>query len=231
MIDGGGDRADPDHGGSTDRSAVQFVFGFAGGGRAWSCCSVRSRPPTTRREARAGDPAHPLVPVTAQLRWALLAEFAALGLVAGVLAGGAHGHRLGAGHFVFKLSHVPSGCHCWRGLLAGCAVVTLAGWLAPATCFYRPPLASLRALNQAAAQCRDILRAMNTDAAFPLIFLLPLPLVLAVLWLLVQIGRLGRRVDRRSDRAAVRLAAGEGVAGHVRGRKRPGHRSGGRRGG
>ncbi len=38
---------------------------------------------------------------------------------------------------------------------------------------------------------------MNTDAAFLLIFLVAFAvLVLAVLWLLVQIGRLGRRVDQ-----------------------------------
>ena len=71
-----------------------------------------------------------------------------LGLVAGVLAGvGATGIGWALAHFVFKLPYVSSVLPLLAGAVAGCAVVTLAGWLGTRHLLYRPPLASLRALN------------------------------------------------------------------------------------
>ena len=68
--------------------------------------------------------------------------------MAGVLAGvGATGIGWALAHFVFKLPYVPSVLPLLAGAVAGCAVVTLAGWLGTRHLLYRPPLASLRALN------------------------------------------------------------------------------------
>ncbi len=127
-------------------AAVQFVFGFAvvAGvivlfGALQATHDERERELAILRTLGARN---------RQLRWALLAEFAALGLVAGVLAGvGATGIGWALAHFVFKLPYVPSVLPLLAGAVAGCAVVTLAGWLGTRHLLYRPPLASLRALN------------------------------------------------------------------------------------
>ncbi len=97
-----------------------------------------------------------------QLRGALLAEFAALGLVAGALAGvGATGIGWALGHFVFKLPYAPSLLPVLAGSVAGCLVVMLAGWLGTRHLLSRPPLESLRALTYRACdlyvQGQDVL--------------------------------------------------------------------------
>ncbi|MDD3354061.1 FtsX-like permease family protein, partial [Zoogloea sp.] len=84
----------------------------------------------------------------AQLRAALLAEFAVLGLIAGGLAGvGATGIGWAVGHFVFKLPYAPSLLPLGVGALSGVLIVTLAGGFGTRHLLSQPPLASLRALN------------------------------------------------------------------------------------
>lgn len=83
----------------------------------------------------------------AQVRQALLAEFLALGCVAGVLAGigaGAIGWALA--HYVFKMAYVPNLLPLMMAVVAGAAGVVAGGWLGTRGLLARPPLASLRAL-------------------------------------------------------------------------------------
>ncbi|MGB0127771.1 MAG: FtsX-like permease family protein [Rhodocyclaceae bacterium] len=83
-----------------------------------------------------------------QLRGALLAEFAALGAVAGLLAGvGATAIGYGLAHFVFKLDLGPNWLTPAIGFAAGLFGVTLAGWLGTLRTMGRPALQSLRALS------------------------------------------------------------------------------------
>jgi putative ABC transport system permease protein len=127
-------------------AAVQFVFGFAvvAGvvvlfGALQATHDEREKELAILRTLGARN---------AQLRSALLAEFAVLGLVAGVLAGaGATGIGWALGHFVFKLPYVPSVLPLGVGALAGVLVVTLAGWVGTRHLLAQPPLVSLRALN------------------------------------------------------------------------------------
>lgn len=82
-----------------------------------------------------------------QVRAALLAEFIALGTVAGVLAGaGASGIGWVLAHEVFKMDYAPSALPLLVGVLVGAAGVTLGGWLGVRGLLARPPLASLRAV-------------------------------------------------------------------------------------
>lgn len=126
--------------------AVQFVFGFAvvAGvvvllGALQATHDEREKELAILRTLGARN---------RQLRGALLAEFAALGLIAGSLAGvGATGIGWALGHFVFKLPYAPSLLPVLAGALAGCAVVMLAGWLGTRHLLSRPPLESLRALT------------------------------------------------------------------------------------
>jgi len=126
--------------------AVQFVFGFAvvAGvvvlfGALQATHDEREKELAILRTLGARN---------RQLRAALLAEFAALGLVAGALAGvGASGIGWALGRFVFKLPYAPSGLPVLVGALAGAAVVMLAGWLGTRHLLARPPLESLRSLN------------------------------------------------------------------------------------
>ncbi|WP_347250496.1 FtsX-like permease family protein [Zoogloea sp.] len=127
-------------------AAVQFVFGFAvvAGvvvlfGALQATHDEREKELAILRTLGARN---------VQLRSALLAEFAVLGLVAGVLAGaGATGIGWALGHFVFKLPYVPSLLPMGVGALAGVLVVTLAGWVGTRHLLAQPPLVSLRALN------------------------------------------------------------------------------------
>ena len=126
--------------------AVQFVFGFAvvAGvvvllGALQATHDEREKELAILRTLGARN---------RQLRGALLAEFAALGLVAGALAGvGATGIGWALGHFVFKLPYAPSLLPVLAGSVAGCLVVMLAGWLGTRHLLSRPPLESLRALS------------------------------------------------------------------------------------
>ncbi|MCK7497939.1 MAG: FtsX-like permease family protein [Comamonadaceae bacterium] len=83
-----------------------------------------------------------------QLRAALLAEFAALGAVAGLLAGlGASAISLALAHYVFNLDYTPSLLTPLAGFLGGMAGVMLAGYLGTFRALRVPALQSLRALS------------------------------------------------------------------------------------
>ncbi len=84
-----------------------------------------------------------------QLRHALLAEFAVLGVVAGGLAGlGATAIGWALGNHAFRLeAYLPGGDAMLLGGLVGALGVMLAGWLGTRGLLSRAPLASLRALG------------------------------------------------------------------------------------
>ena len=80
-----------------------------------------------------------------QLRSALLAEFALLGGIAGLLAGiGAAGISWALAHWVFHLKYLPDGRLLPLGLVLGALGIALAGWLGTAPVLRRPALESLR---------------------------------------------------------------------------------------
>lgn len=83
----------------------------------------------------------------AQLRQALLAEFAVLGGVAGALAGVA-ASAIGwvLAQFVFRMTYVPDPTAVLLATLLGALGVLLGGWLGTRGLLQRPPLTSLRAL-------------------------------------------------------------------------------------
>ena len=127
-------------------AAVQFVFGFAvvAGvvvllGALQSTHDERERELAILRTLGARN---------AQLRAALLAEFAVLGVLSGSLAGvAASGIGWSLGRFVFTLPYTPSLLPVLVGALAGGLAVTLAGWFGTRRLLLTPPLASLRALG------------------------------------------------------------------------------------
>jgi len=83
-----------------------------------------------------------------QLRAALLAEFAALGAVAGLLAGvGASAISFALARYVFNLDYTPSLLTPLAGFLGGMAGVMLAGYLGTFRALRVPALQSLRALS------------------------------------------------------------------------------------
>ncbi|WP_442769258.1 ABC transporter permease [Zoogloea ramigera] len=126
--------------------AVQFVFGFAvvAGvvvllGALQATHDEREKELAILRTLGARN---------RQLRGALLAEFAALGLVAGALAGvGATGIGWALGHFVFKVAYPPRLLPVRAGSGARCLVGVLGGWVGARHPRVRPPLESLRALT------------------------------------------------------------------------------------
>ena len=81
----------------------------------------------------------------ALLRQAMLAEFALLGGVAGVLAGGA-ASLIGwlLAQFVFRMTWIPDPLLLLFAVLAGAGGVVLGGWLGTRGLLQRPPLVSLR---------------------------------------------------------------------------------------
>ncbi len=80
-----------------------------------------------------------------QMRAALLAEFALLGGIAGLLAGvGASGISWALATFALQLDYQPSPAMLLIGLAAGAGGIALAGWLGTAGILRRPALASLR---------------------------------------------------------------------------------------
>jgi putative ABC transport system permease protein len=83
----------------------------------------------------------------AQLRQALLAEFAVLGGVAGAVAGLAAGSIGWAlARFVFDMTYVPDPFAILIAMLAGASGVVVAGWLGTRGMLRRTPLAGLRAM-------------------------------------------------------------------------------------
>src|SRR5690606_8350657 len=82
----------------------------------------------------------------ALLRQAMLAEFALLGGVAGVLAGAA-ASLIGwlLAQFVFRMTWMPDPLLLLFAVLAGASGVVLGGWLGTRGLLRRPPLVSLRA--------------------------------------------------------------------------------------
>ena len=80
-----------------------------------------------------------------QLKHALLAEFAALGGIAGLLAGiGAAGISWALARFVFHLQYRPDPALLLLGVLAGGIGVAVAGWLGTTGVLQRPALEVLR---------------------------------------------------------------------------------------
>jgi len=80
-----------------------------------------------------------------QLRGALLAEFAILGGIAGLLAGmGAAGISWALARWVFRLNYIPDGGMLPLGVALGGLGIALAGWLGTAPVLKRPALESLR---------------------------------------------------------------------------------------
>lgn len=123
--------------------AVQAVFGFALlAGIAVLIAALQSG-----QDERAADLGlmRALGARNAQLRAAVLAEFAALGSIAGLLGGlGAAGIAWGLGRLVFHLDFVPSASLPLLGMLYGLAGVTLVGWLGTQGILRRAPLGVLR---------------------------------------------------------------------------------------
>jgi putative ABC transport system permease protein len=109
--------------------AVQLVFGFA--------LLAGLMVLYAALQASAGERRHELAVLRAlgarrpQLRQSLLAEFAALGGVAGLLAGGvATALGLALARWVFQLDYLPTPWLMLAGTACGLAGVALAGWLA-----------------------------------------------------------------------------------------------------
>lgn len=124
---------------------VQFVFGFA----LLAGLVVLGAALQSTHDEREYELAmlRTLGARNGQLRHALLAEFAVLGSVAGVLGGlGASAIGWVLGNQAFHLDdYLPGADAMLLGALAGAAGVMLAGWLGTRALLRRPPLASLRA--------------------------------------------------------------------------------------
>ncbi len=126
--------------------AVQLVFGFAVlAGLAVLYAAL---------QASADERRHELAVLRAlgargrQLSSALLAEFAALGLLAGLLAGiAASLIGWGLARFAFRLDYLPQ-VELWLvGAAAGMALVLIAGWLGVSPMLRRSAMLSLRAAD------------------------------------------------------------------------------------
>ena len=127
-------------------AVVQFVFGFAVlAGLVVLWAALQSTHDEREYELAM---LRTLGARNRQLRHALLAEFAVLGVIAGVLAGsGATVIGWVLGSQAFKLAdYVPGASAMLFGALLGGLGVVLAGWLGTRALLKRAPLASLRAL-------------------------------------------------------------------------------------
>ena len=124
-------------------AAVQAVFGFAlAAGFVVLYAAMQASNDERRYELAV---LRALGASAAQLRGALLAEFAALGAIAGLLAGiGASGISWALAHLVFHLDYTPAGQLLPLGMLFGALGVALAGWLGSLAILRQPPLQSLR---------------------------------------------------------------------------------------
>ncbi len=124
--------------------AVQLVFGFAVlAGLAVLYAAL---------QASADERRHELAVLRAlgarrrQLAGALLAEFAALGALAGLLAGiAASLIGWGLARFAFRLDYLPQPELWLIGLVAGMALVLAAGWLGVSALLRQPAMPALRA--------------------------------------------------------------------------------------
>ncbi len=124
--------------------AVQLVFGFAVlAGLAVLYAALQASSDERRHELAV---LRALGARSRQLSSALLAEFAALGALAGLLAGiAASLIGWGLARFAFRLDYLPQ-VELWLiGLLTGTALVVVAGWLGASSMLRQSALPALRA--------------------------------------------------------------------------------------
>ncbi|MBK7765870.1 MAG: FtsX-like permease family protein [Sulfuritalea sp.] len=124
--------------------AVQLVFGFAVlAGLAVLYAALQASSDERRHELAV---LRALGARRRQLAGALLAEFAALGALAGLLAGiAASLIGWGLARFAFRLDYLPQPGLWLVGLLAGAVLVIVAGWLGAASMLRQSALPALRA--------------------------------------------------------------------------------------
>ncbi|MCM2287849.1 MAG: FtsX-like permease family protein [Sulfuritalea sp.] len=124
--------------------AVQLVFGFAVlAGLAVLYAALQASSDERRHELAV---LRALGARSRQLSSALLAEFAALGALAGLLAGiAASLIGWGLARFAFRLDYLPQPQLWLIGLLAGLVLVVVAGWLGTSAMLRQSALPALRA--------------------------------------------------------------------------------------
>ncbi|MFA4970724.1 MAG: FtsX-like permease family protein, partial [Sulfuritalea sp.] len=124
--------------------AVQLVFGFAVlAGLAVLYAALQASSDERRHELAV---LRALGARSRQLSAALLAEFAALGALAGLLAGiAASVIGWGLARFAFRLDYLPQPELWLIGLLAGTVLVVVAGWLGASSMLRQSALPALRA--------------------------------------------------------------------------------------
>jgi putative ABC transport system permease protein len=124
--------------------AVQLVFGFAVlAGLAVLYAALQASSDERRHELAV---LRALGARSRQLSSALLAEFAALGALAGLLAGiAASLIGWGLARFAFRLDYLPQPQLWLIGLLAGTVLVVAAGWLGASAMLRQSALPALRA--------------------------------------------------------------------------------------
>ncbi|MDA8259766.1 MAG: FtsX-like permease family protein [Betaproteobacteria bacterium] len=124
--------------------AVQLVFGFAVlAGLAVLYAALQASSDERRHELAV---LRALGARSRQLSSALLAEFAALGALAGLLAGiAASLIGWGLARFAFRLDYLPQPQLWLIGLLAGVVLVVVAGWLGTSAMLRQSALPALRA--------------------------------------------------------------------------------------
>lgn len=126
--------------------AVQLVFGFAVlTGVAVLYAALQASGDERRHELAV---LRALGAQQRQLNRALFAEFAALGALAGLLAGiGASLIGWSLARFVFRLDYLPNPSVWLIGMVTGIVLVSIAGWLGAAGILRQPALPSLRAAS------------------------------------------------------------------------------------
>lgn len=126
--------------------AVQLVFGFAVlAGIAVLYAALQASGDERRHELAV---LRALGAQQRQLNRALFAEFAALGALAGLLAGiGASLIGWGLARFVFRLDYLPNPSLWVIGMAVGIVLVSIAGWLGAAGILRQPALPTLRAAS------------------------------------------------------------------------------------
>lgn len=124
--------------------AVQLIFGFAVlAGIAVLYAALQASGDERRQELAV---LRALGAQQRQLTRALLAEFAVLGALAGLLAGvGASLIGWSLARFVFRLDYLPNPSLWLVGLAVGMVLVSIAGWLGAAGILRQPALPTLRA--------------------------------------------------------------------------------------